>query len=63
MTTNANNTPTGENGPTVFIPLNKLKKPPRNARTTPHSDASIKAKAASIAAKGDGRHCRISTSS
>ena len=35
-----------------FIPLNKLKKSPKNARKTPHSDASIEAYAASIAAKG-----------
>lgn len=40
------------NGETVFIPLNKLKKSPRNARRTPHSEESIEAKAASIAAKG-----------
>ena len=52
MTTTANTTPTVENGATVFIPLNKLKKHPRNARKTPHSEASIEAKAASIAAKG-----------
>lgn len=36
----------------VFIPLNKLKKSPRNARKTPHSEAIIEAYAASIAAKG-----------
>ncbi|MBY0373159.1 MAG: ParB N-terminal domain-containing protein, partial [Bryobacteraceae bacterium] len=41
-----------ENGTEVFIPLNKLKKSPKNARKTPHSEASIEAKAASIAAKG-----------
>jgi ParB family chromosome partitioning protein len=35
-----------------FIPLNKLKKSPNNARKTPHSEASIEAYAASIAAKG-----------
>jgi len=52
MTTTATNTPTVENGATVFIPLNKLKKHPKNARKTPHSEASIEAKAASIAAKG-----------
>ncbi|WP_319798457.1 ParB/RepB/Spo0J family partition protein [Nitrobacter sp.] len=52
MTTNANTVPTVENGATVFIPLNKLKKHPKNARKTPHSEASIEAKAASIAAKG-----------
>ncbi len=39
-------------GETVFIPLNKLKRHPKNARKTPHSEASIEAKAASIAAKG-----------
>ena len=56
-------------GETVFIPLEKLKKSPRNARKTPHSEAEIEAYAASIAAKGilqnlvvepeldaDGRH-------
>jgi ParB family chromosome partitioning protein len=52
MTTNINTAPTIENGAAVFIPLNKLKKHPRNARKTPHSEASIEAKAASIAAKG-----------
>ncbi|MBZ9791669.1 ParB/RepB/Spo0J family partition protein [Rhizobium sp. 3T7] len=52
MTTNANTAPTVENGATVFIPLNKLRKHPKNARKTPHSEASIEAKAASIAAKG-----------
>ena len=52
MTTTANTAPTVENGATVFIPLNKLKKHPKNARKTPHSAASIEAKAASIAAKG-----------
>src|SRR5260370_5508189 len=35
-----------------FIPLNKLKKSPKNARKMPHSEASIEAYAASIAAKG-----------
>lgn len=39
-------------GETIFIPLNKLKKSPRNARKTPHSEATIEALAASIAAKG-----------
>lgn len=55
MTTNANNAKTataGESGTEVFIPLNKLKKSPRNARKTPHSEAIIEAYAASIAAKG-----------
>ena len=41
-----------ESGTESFIPLNKLKKSPKNARKTPHSDASIEAYAASIAAKG-----------
>ncbi len=52
MTTNANTATVLENGETVFIPLNKLKKHPKNARKTPHSEASIEGKAASIAAKG-----------
>ena len=41
-----------QSGAEVLIPLNKLKKSPRNARKTPHSEASIEAYAASIAAKG-----------
>jgi ParB family transcriptional regulator, chromosome partitioning protein len=41
-----------ESGTEVFIPLNKLKKSPNNARKTPHSEASVEAYAASIAAKG-----------
>ncbi len=39
-------------GSEIFIPLNKLKKSPRNARKTPHTEAAIEAYAASIAAKG-----------
>lgn len=39
-------------GETVFIPLDKLKKSPRNARRTPHSEVEIETYAASIAAKG-----------
>jgi ParB family transcriptional regulator, chromosome partitioning protein len=39
-------------GAEVFIPLDKLKKSPRNARKTPHREAEIEAYAASIAAKG-----------
>jgi ParB family chromosome partitioning protein len=39
-------------GTEIFIPLNKLKKSPNNARKTPHSEASVEAYAASIAAKG-----------
>ena len=41
-----------ESGTEVFIPLTKLKKSPKNARKTPHSEAAIEAYAASIAAKG-----------
>ena len=41
-----------ENGTVLFIPLNKLKKSPRNARKTPHTQADIEALAASIAANG-----------
>ncbi|MGL3214063.1 ParB/RepB/Spo0J family partition protein [Bradyrhizobium sp. BR 1433] len=41
-----------ETGTEIFIPLNKLKKSPKNARKTPHSEAAIEAYAASIAAKG-----------
>ena len=41
-----------ESATEVFIPLNKLKKSPNNARKTPHSEAAIEAYAASIAAKG-----------
>src|SRR5882672_6568432 len=41
-----------ENGTEIFIPLSKLKKSPKNARKTPHSEVAIEAYAASIAAKG-----------
>ena len=41
-----------ETGSTLFIPLHRLKKSPRNARKTPHPKADIEALAASIAAKG-----------
>src|SRR5665213_2425247 len=41
-----------DSGTERFIPLHKLKKSPNNARKTPHSEASIEAYAASIAAKG-----------
>ncbi|ESX29212.1 MULTISPECIES: ParB/Srx family N-terminal domain-containing protein [unclassified Mesorhizobium] len=50
--TNAKTTAASESGTEVFIPLNKLKKSPRNARKTAHSGAIIEAYAASIAAKG-----------
>lgn len=36
----------------IEVPLNKLKKSPRNARRVPHGEAEIEALAASIAAKG-----------
>lgn len=52
MTTKTQTPTVPEHGETVFIPLNKLKKHPKNARKTPHSEASIEGKAASIAAKG-----------
>jgi ParB family chromosome partitioning protein len=39
-------------GSVLFIPLNKLKKSPRNARKTPHTKAEIAALAASIKATG-----------
>ena len=41
-----------ENGAVIFVPLNKLKRSPRNARKTPHSQAHIEALAASISVKG-----------
>ncbi|MGJ4923680.1 ParB/RepB/Spo0J family partition protein [Bradyrhizobium sp. HKCCYLRH2015] len=41
-----------ESGTEIFIPLSKLKKSPKNARKTPHSEAAVEALAASIAAKG-----------
>lgn len=41
-----------ENGAVLEIPLNKLKKSPRNARKVAHTAADIEARAASIAAKG-----------
>lgn len=39
-------------GTETLIPLDKLKKSPRNARKTPHSNETIETYAASIAAKG-----------
>jgi ParB family transcriptional regulator, chromosome partitioning protein len=41
-----------ESGAEIFIPLNNLKKSPKNVRKMPHSEAAIEAYAASIAAKG-----------
>jgi len=52
MTTNANTETVTQSGTEIFVPLNKLKKSPRNARKTPHSEAHIEALAASIAVKG-----------
>jgi ParB family chromosome partitioning protein len=43
---------TAETVTTLFIPLHRLKKSPKNARKTPHPKADIEALAASIAAKG-----------
>jgi ParB family chromosome partitioning protein len=40
-----------ESGVEIDVPLNKLKKSPKNARKVPHSEAAIEAMAASIAAK------------
>jgi ParB family chromosome partitioning protein len=39
-------------GTEIFVPLNKLKKSPRSARKTPHSEAHVEALAASVAVKG-----------
>lgn len=50
--TTAVDIPTADHGSVLFIPLNRLKKSPRNARTTPHTTDAIEALAASIAAKG-----------
>ena len=41
-----------QDGDIIEVPLNKLKKSPRNARRTPHAGADIETLAASIAAKG-----------
>jgi ParB family chromosome partitioning protein len=40
------------NGAVIDVPLNKLKKSPKNARRTPHAEAALEALAASIKAKG-----------
>jgi ParB family chromosome partitioning protein len=50
--TKRKNAPSPESGSILFIPLNKLKKSPRNARKTPHPEADIVSLAASIAAHG-----------
>lgn len=41
-----------QDGDVIDVPLNRLKKSPRNARRTPHAAADIEALAASIAVKG-----------
>jgi len=41
-----------QDGDVIDVPLNKLKKSPRNARRTPHAEADVDALAASIAVKG-----------
>ena len=41
-----------ETGAAVFLPLNKLKKSPKNVRKVPHTKAEIEALAASIGARG-----------
>lgn len=41
-----------QDGDIIEVPLNKLKKSPRNARRTPHGGGDIETLAASIAAKG-----------
>jgi ParB family chromosome partitioning protein len=46
------NSKTAKTGDVLFIPLNKLKKSPNNARKTPHPQADIEALAASIEANG-----------
>jgi len=43
---------TPKSGETFFVPLDKLKKSPKNARKVPHPKADIEALAASIAANG-----------
>ncbi len=44
--------PAAANDAVLFVPLNKLKKSPCNARKTPHSEAHSGALSASITAKG-----------
>jgi len=41
-----------QNGDVIDVPLNRLKKSPRNARRTQHAEADIEALAASIGVKG-----------
>lgn len=49
--TNQTDTATTESGE-IIVPLNKLKRHPRNARKVPHGDAAIEALAGSIQHKG-----------
>lgn len=51
MTTNKTNK-SNKNGTEFSVPLDKLKKSPKNVRKTPHTEADIAALAASIAANG-----------
>jgi ParB family transcriptional regulator, chromosome partitioning protein len=39
-------------GSEIFVPLNKQKKSPKNARKMPHGEAAIEALAGSIATNG-----------
>jgi ParB family chromosome partitioning protein len=52
MTKRENAQAPAASGTMQLIPLNRLKKSPRNARKTPHPKADIEALAASIAAHG-----------
>lgn len=52
MSAKPETTPALESGAVLDIPLSKLKKSPKNARRTPHTEAAVEALAASIAAKG-----------
>lgn len=52
MTDTVNIEVAAASGAEIFVPLNKLRKSPRNARKTPHSEAHIEALAASFAVKG-----------
>jgi len=44
--------PVVENGTEIFFPLSKLKKSPKNARKTPHSEAAIEGLCGEHRAKG-----------
>lgn len=49
---NAHQTITVQRGQEILVPLDRLKKSPRNARRMPHAAADVEALAASIAVKG-----------